>query len=743
MPAVSPPSDEIHDLRRCVRDLVALSTLPVVWGSAASSGIGRSLAEVLLRVLAVDFVYVRLHARDGAPGHEAARTRHRLESESRTSEIGMTLAPWLRLDGAEPPETIPSPLGEGAVRLAVFPIGHAHDYGLLAVGSERADFPTDTERLLLGVGVNQAAGLLQRKEVEDALRKQSETASFLAGASAAFAELTDYESTLQKVASLAVPFFADWCAVHMQQPDGTVRRLAITHDDPAKVQAARDLEHRYAIRQSDPLGIMRVLRTSEPAWVPSIPESQLVRIAQDEEHLRILRSLGLKSFLCVPLRSRTRTLGAMTFVTAESGRIYGADDLRAARDLADRAAVAVENATLLGALREADRRKDEFLAILAHELRNPLAPIRNALQILRAKGPAEPQLQWSRDVIDRQLQQMTRLVDDLLDVSRITRGKIELRRQRVLLAEVVSSAVEACRPLLEKRSHELVVKVPAEPITLEADQARLAQVLSNLLNNAAKFSDVGGRIAITAERQGDEVAIRVKDTGIGIPPEMLSHIFEMFTQVDRSLERSQGGLGIGLTLAKRLVELHGGEVEAHSDGAGQGSEFVVRLPVATASEGREPALAAGDGERTGAPAGCRILVVDDNRDAVESLAMLLRLLGHQVETALDGLEAVEVASAFGPDVVLLDIGLPKLNGYEAGRRIRDERGEGIVLVALTGWGQEQDRRQSKEAGFDHHMTKPVDFDALKTLLAETIGPRRSAGGAVVAGDGGSEGAPAS
>jgi PAS domain S-box-containing protein len=547
--------------------------------------------------------------------------------------------------------------------------------------------------------------------------KQAErTTRFLADASAALAELTDYKSTLQKVAALAIPFFADWCTADMQEADGSLRRLAVTHSDPVKLELAHELIRRYPPRPSDP-GVMKVLRTGEPEWVAMIPDSLLVESAQDEDHLRILRQLGLKSFICVPLRSRARTLGALTFVTAESGRVYDATDLAAAEDLAHRTVIAIENARLLSALKESDRRKDEFLAILAHELRNPLAPIRNAVQIYRAKGLSVPELQWATDVIDRQIHQMTRLVDDLLDVSRITKGKIELRKQRVELAAVVNGAVEASRPLIEKWGHGLTVTIPPQPIQIDVDPTRMAQVLSNLLNNAAKYMDQGGRIWVIAERQGDHVLIRVKDTGIGIPTQTLPRIFDMFTQVDRSSERSEGGLGIGLTLVQRLVEMHGGTVEARSDGPGKGSEFVVRLAVAEVKD-QGPQGAACDGEKGAAAAGRRILVVDDNRDVADSLGMLLRMMGNEVHTAHDGLEAVGAAAAFRPDMVLLDLGLPKLNGFEAARRIRDQDGgTDMVLVAVTGWGQEEDRRRSKEAGFDHHMTKPVDFAALQELLA--------------------------
>ena len=375
-----------------------------------------------------------------------------------------------------------------------------------------------------------------------------------------------------------------------------------------------------------------------------------------------------------------------------------------------------ERANLLAALKESDRRKDEFLAILAHELRNPLAPIRNAVQILRAKGPPVPEMSWATDVIDRQVHQMSRLVDDLLDVSRITRGKIQLHKERIELAAVVKSAVEASRPLIDKGRHEFTVTMPPEPIPLDADLTRLSQVFLNLLNNAAKYTEQGGRIWLTIEREGDQVLVRVKDTGIGIPREMLPHIFDMFTQVDRSLERAEGGLGIGLTLVQRLVERHGGTVEAHSEGPGKGSEFVVRLPIATEAEGKKTHGPGGDAEDSTVESRRRILVVDDNRDSADSLGMLLRTLGNEVRMAHDGLEAVAVAAAFQPDVVLLDIGLPKLNGYDVARRIRDQRGKGVVLIAVTGWGQAEDRRLSREAGFDHHLTKPINLGALQKLL---------------------------
>ena len=551
-------------------------------------------------------------------------------------------------------------------------------------------------------------------------RKHAEqTSRFLADASATLAELADYESMLQRVASLAVPAFADWCAVDMLEPNGSIRRLAVTHTDPVKLNLSHELFRRYPPQPSDTHGVMNVLRTGEPEWLAAIPDSVLDAMAHDLEHLRLIRELGMKSYICAPLRARTRTLGVLSFVTTESGRVYDETDLAGAQDLADRAAIAIENANLLAALKEGDRRKDEFLAMLAHELRNPLAPIRNAVQILRGVGSPVPELRWAAEVIDRQSHQMTKLVDDLLDVSRITKGKIELRKERVELAVLVNTAVEACRPLIQKLGHELIVTVPPQPIHLIADPTRLSQVLLNLLNNAAKYTDQAGRIWVTAEQHNNHVMIRVEDTGIGIPEEMLPRVFEMFTQVDRSLERTEGGLGIGLTLVKRLVEMHGGTVEARSDGPGKGSQFVVSLPFAEEFTDQRTQEPIRDRESLVTPVTRRILVVDDNWDAAESLVMLLRMMGNEVHTAQDGLEAVEIAAAVRPEVVLLDIGLPRLNGYEAARQIREQVGGAeMVLVALTGWGQEEDRRRSKEAGFDHHLTKPVDFDTLQELIAD-------------------------
>jgi two-component system CheB/CheR fusion protein len=371
------------------------------------------------------------------------------------------------------------------------------------------------------------------------------------------------------------------------------------------------------------------------------------------------------------------------------------------------------------ALKEADRRKDEFLAMLAHELRNPLAPIRNAVEIMKMASSTGGHVEPERQMIERQIQQLVRLVDDLLDVSRITRGAIELRKGPVELAAVIAQALETSRPLLDTRRHTLTVSLPAEPLYLDADPTRLAQVFSNLLNNAAKFTQEGGSVGLTAKRQGEEVVVRVRDSGIGMAPEMLTRAFDLFAQADRSLGRAQGGLGIGLSLARRLVQMHGGSVEAFSDGPGLGTELVVRLPVL---QGARPADQVPR-RRSGLRTSRRILVVDDNVDSAESLGQFLEMVGHQIRTAYNGPAGLETARAYRPEIVLLDISMPGMDGYELARRLRQEPGlERVLLVALTGYGQDEDRRRSRQATIDHHLVKPVDPETLEALLSGLVPP---------------------
>ncbi len=423
----------------------------------------------------------------------------------------------------------------------------------------------------------------------------------------------------------------------------------------------------------------------------------------------------MRGWLAAPLVGRDGTnLGLVQLSDKLEGEFTAGDEAVLAQ-LAQLASIAIENIRLYDAQREQDRRKDEFLATLAHELRNPLAPIRTGLQVIQ-RGASAEQAHKVRAMMERQLGHLVRMVDDLLDISRITLGKITLERTRVDLRSILDSALETTRPLVESGSHALAVELPAQPLPLDVDPTRLAQVFANLVNNAAKYTPDGGRIAIVAEVEGGSVCVRVRDTGVGIPADMLGRVFDMFTQVGRSIDRSQGGLGLGLTLVRRLVEMHGGTVEAHSAGEDHGTTFVVRLPLAQDA----PATAPSTNAAVQAAAGnaLRVLVVDDNVDGAETLAMLLEYTGNVTRLAHTGPDAVTAACEFQPDVVFLDIGLPGFDGYEVARRMRADRSlRQPMIVALTGWGSEDDRKQAAAAGFDRHLVKPIDASKLDDVLA--------------------------
>jgi PAS domain S-box-containing protein len=435
----------------------------------------------------------------------------------------------------------------------------------------------------------------------------------------------------------------------------------------------------------------------------------------EEEHeiiARILNEERVEHFDTVRLTKHGQRIDislSISPVLDRAGRIIGAS--KVARDITDRRRVEQ-------ALRDADKRKDQFIAMLAHELRNPLAPLRNGLQVMRLANTDRQTVAQAQSMMERQLGHMVRLIDDLLDISRINRNKMDLRRSRVLLSDVISSAVETSRPVIDANRHELHVSLPDEPIRLDADLTRLAQVFSNLLTNSAKYTKPGGHIWLAAERCDAHAVITVRDNGIGIPAEAMPRIFDMFSQVDRNIEGSMEGLGIGLALVKALVEMHEGVVTAHSDGPGKGSSFTIRLPLiagelAIGVPDPEPPAPASKGTNQ------RILVVDDNRDSANSMAVMLKLTGNQVHTAFDGLEALKAAESYRPDVILMDVGMPRMNGYEAARRIREQDwGAGIAIIALTGWGQEDDKQRSRRAGCDGHLVKPVDLVELEGLLKQ-------------------------
>jgi PAS domain S-box-containing protein len=820
-------SDEIQVLRRCVRELTALSTLSAVWSGNNVREIAEGLCRVLSSSLNATFVYVWVDGQNGTKAVDIATNLRDSSPSSQAQELAKTLDPLLKSGNVGQTPMIPNPFGSGMLRLAITPLGLDPDAGGVVAGSPHSNFPSQTDRLLLSVGANQAAVVLQQKQSEAQLRRsEKELADFFHNATMGLhwvgpdgtvvrvnnAELDLLGYTADEyVGHHIAEFHVDRHVIddilqrlaageklynypaRMRCKDGSLKHVLIDSSvlwedskfvhtrcftrDVSEQRAAEESLQRQTTRlrllweaagvlltAENPDSMLRALLAKigahlgvdtyfnftvndagddlQLASCVGIPPevAQTIRYLDfgqavcgtvalqrrpivatyiqqsDDPRVQLVKSFGLRAYACNPLLVGDRLLGTLSFATRSKDE-FDADELAFMETLCHYVTVAYERLRLVNELKEADRRKDEFLATLAHELRNPLAPVRSAVQVLRLKGPDQPELRWSRDVIERQVEHLTRLIDDLMDISRITRNKLELRKERVDLTQAIKGAIESSRFVIEQCGHELIVDLPSEPIYLQGDLVRLAQVFLNLLNNAAKYTERGGRIWISAVRQGEEGVVRVKDTGIGIPPKKLKHLFEMFFQVDRTLERSQGGLGIGLSLVRRLVELHGGTVDARSEGLGKGSEFMVRLPVIVE---RVPLPQAS--EPSGAPdfksPSRRIVVVDDNRDSADALAMFLRLYGYETDTAYDGVEGLEAAERMRPDAVLLDIGMPRMNGYDACRCLREKPwGKGLVLIAMTGWGQEEDRRRTIEAGFDAHIVKPVDPTDLIKLIA--------------------------
>ena len=542
----------------------------------------------------------------------------------------------------------------------------------------------------------------EKRNSERQLQKQAERQRLL-GEAAAVLLTTDEPDAMMRglFAKLAPHFELDTYFNFMVNDAGDALRLESCIGIPeATVRTIQRLEFGQAI-----CGTVAQLR--QAICVDHIQQSS-------DPKAQLVKSFGIQVYACNPLLSDNELLGTLSFASRRRQE-FEPDEIEFLRTISHYVTAAYERLRLIAALRAADRRKDEFLAVLAHELRNPLAPIRNSLQVMQLAAGDPDVVDQARALMARQVGQMVRLIDDLLDVSRITRGKLELRKERVPLQTIVNTAVETCQPLIAQLQHRLSVSLPVKQVMLDGDPTRLAQVIANLLHNAAKFTPAGGEISLSGTAEGSEAVIRIKDNGQGIPAEALPRLFEMFMQADGSLEKQHGGLGIGLNLALRLVEMHGGSITARSEGRGRGSEFVVRLPVAVAAP--SPTAAKTDRESNGAKARLRVLVADDNHDAADTLAAMLRIMGHEVRTAYDGQQAVDAASAYQPDVAVLDIGMPRLNGYDAARSIRARQKE-VLLLALTGWGQDEDKRRSHEAGFDHHLTKPADLSTLGKILAE-------------------------
>ncbi|WNG49328.1 GAF domain-containing protein [Archangium minus] len=567
--------------------------------------------------------------------------------------------------------------------------------GVLGFGFSESRRFADDERAFIHAIAQQAAQACERARLLEAERcarliaeARQQRADILSEASAILGSSLDLGMSLTQVAHLLVPLLGDWVVLQVEErsPSGVdeVRTVAV-HRDPDRVEMACELARSLLATADTP------------------------------------RSCVTNNSVIVPISARGRALGAIVLGSEDTGR-YDTESLELVEELGFRAGVALDNARLYQESREADRRKDEFLAMLGHELRNPLAPMITALHLMRMKEGGA--FERERTIISRQVEHLVRLVDDLLDVSRITRGKIQLKRGCIELMTVLVKAVEMASPLLEQRSHHLELPQASEPLFVDGDPARLAQVVANLLNNAAKYTEPGGRIVVTTTCEGGQAVLRVRDNGAGIAPDVLPKVFDMFVQEGRSLDRSQGGLGLGLAIVRSLVELHGGTVSAWSEGLGRGSEFVVRLPLVTprASAADEHRRPSSEASVQGAARSVRLLVVDDNRDAAELLSELLDSRGYVTRMAFDGPAGLSEANAFRPHVALLDVGLPVMDGYELASRIRQEPAlAGIKLVAVTGYGQDSDCRRALAAGFDVHMVKPIDPGEVLRVIRDLVG----------------------
>lgn len=538
----------------------------------------------------------------------------------------------------------------------------------------------------------------EEKARQAATEEANRRLTFLAKAGAVLGRSLDLEATARDIVRLPVSLLGDTCVLSLDWLRTAPWRglvVEVDSDDSSSLTEVTSPEQfpsevRDTIRQVALCGQMELLGDSG-ADAESAPHT-----------------------LVVPLQARGRNMAVLSLSRRKSGRTFNQDDLTVAMAFATRSAIALDNAMLHEEIRRTDRQKNEFLSMLAHELRNPLAPIRNAVQILGIRAPLEPDMQWVREVIERQVAQMVRLVDDLLDVSRLTSGKIRLHQQAITVTSVVEHAMEASRPLVETHRQQLAISLPREAIWIQGDLARLSQVLTNLLNNAAKYTEEGGNIWLSARLDDEWVEMSVRDTGIGIPPHMLEDVFDLFTQVDRTLDRSQGGLGIGLTLVRQLVVMHGGTVEARSEGIGRGAEFIIRLPLLKDRTTAQPEAPA---EEDNASEPTRVLVVDDNADSADTLARLLRLAGHKVQVAYDGPTGLDLARTFKPEVLMLDIGLPGMDGYTVAQRVRQlDTPKPSMIIAVSGYGQPKDEQRSRQSGFDHFLVKPVDFRVVQSLL---------------------------
>ena len=627
---------------------------------------------------------------------------------------------------------------EGVRSMLTLPLrAHGEIVGTLVFYYREPRHFAETDVVVATALANLAASAVRTAELYDeqrSLRGEAQVAerraTFLAEATTLLSSSLDYEKTLEAVAHAAVPWVADWCGVDILGEDGEVRRLAVTHVDPAKVEWARELSERYPYDPEAPLGVPEVLRTGRAELYAEIPDELLVTSAKDEEHLRIMREVGFTSVMIVPLATQRRAFGAITFVTAESGRRYGAEDLAFAEDLARRASLAVENARLYQQAQEANRIKDEFLATLSHELRTPLTAILGWASMLVAGSLNEHETARAFAAIERNARAQRQIVEDVLDVSRIIMGKLRLEMRPVDWRGLVQDAVESVRPAAEAKGVYLSTLLAHEAGEVTADPDRLQQVMWNLLSNAVKFTPAGGRVEVELRREGARTALQVSDTGQGIAPEFLPHVFDRFRQADMGTTRQHGGLGLGLAIVRHLVELHGGDVTAESAGRGLGSTFTLRLPLRSAprvQESSEPAVmkAVPVASMTGSAslAGMRVLLVEDEEDARAMLKALLEGSGASVEAVGSAAEAWSALEGVGCDVLVSDIGMPGEDGFALIGRVRGHgaaRVSETPAVALTAYARDDDRERSLAAGFDAYLSKPVEPSELLAVLSGLV-----------------------
>lgn len=566
----------------------------------------------------------------------------------------------------------------------------------------------------------------------DDRKRAEESLLFIAEASEMLATSLDYQTTLANVAQLSVPQLADWCVVHMVEEDnGNAQQLAAAHGEESKLELLREINRRYPSGLNAAHSYPLVIRTGQPELISEITDAQLAGVSRDEEHLRMLRELKLKSTLCVPLVARERTLGAITFATAESGRIYHQSDLALAENLAHRAAIAVDNARLYQEAQKANRAKDEFLATLSHELRTPLTPIIGWVHMIRRGMLKGEELERGLGVVEKNSQSLTRLINDLLDMSAILSGKMRIEKLPVSLNGAISEAAETIRPSAEKRGISLDVTLCEDEreVVVNGDRTRLVQSFWNIMANAVKFSSgEKGSVKVTCEAGEEEARITIEDEGQGITPEFLPFVFERFRQADSSKTREHGGLGIGLALVKSFIEAHGGRVQAESDGMGRGSRVTVHLPLLHARV-RSVGTVATEIETHSAPGVINVLVVEDSPDTLELLHKALKIYGYNATLCESAGEALRLASSSSFDAIISDIGMPTIDGNELIRRLRLlPHLRGIPAIALSGYAAQKDVEAALDAGFDAHIAKPIDSATLAAELEKLLRSKRTGAG---------------